>query len=119
MLYRHNMPEEVPGSLCCVRQPPHLSLRSRVLESAASVLQLASMDAHSMAALGFGELLQRWGRGAIRKRFHELSMQVHPDKCNLPQADQASVALHTSSFGHICDQYCSPQAPTGLLKYAL
>ena len=76
---------------------PHLAALFRVLESAASVLQLASIDANNMAALGFDELLQCWGRGAIRKRFHELSMQVHPDKCNLPQADQASAALNITS----------------------
>ena len=57
------------------------------------MLQLASVDAHNMAALGFDELLQGWGRGAVRRRFHELSMQVHPDKCRLPQADQAGAAL--------------------------
>lgn len=79
------------------RQRPHPSLRSRVLESAASVLQLASVGANNMAALGFDELLQGWGRRAIRKRFHELTMQVHPDKCSLPQADQASVALNITS----------------------
>ena len=78
------------------RERPHPSLRSRVLESAASVLQLASVGANNMAALGFDELLQGWGRGAVRKRFHELSMQVHPDKCNLPQADQASAALNVT-----------------------
>ena len=72
----------------------------RALESAASVLQLASVDANNMAALGFDKLLQCWGRGAIRRRFHELSMQVHPDKCSLPQADQVSAALHTSSAEH-------------------
>ena len=61
----------------------------RVLEAAASVLQLASAEAENMAALSFDDLLQSWGRGTIRKRFHELSMQVHPDKCSLPNADQA------------------------------
>ena len=71
-----------------------MSLRFRVLESAASVLQLASMDAHNMAALSFDKLLLGWGRGAVRRRFHELSMQVHPDKCRLPQADQASPSGH-------------------------
>ena len=41
----------------------------RVLESAASVLQLASAGANNMAAPGFDELLQYWGRGAVRRRF--------------------------------------------------
>ena len=59
-----------------------------MLEAAASVLQLASAEADNMVALSLDELLRSWGRGLIRKRFHELSMQVHPDKCSLPGADQ-------------------------------
>lgn len=64
----------------------------RVLEAAASVLQLGSAEAHNMAALSFDDLLQSWGRSIIRRRFHELSMQVHPDKCSLPHADQARIS---------------------------
>ena len=60
-----------------------------MLEAAAGVLQLGSAEADNMAALGLDALLRTWGRGAIRRRFHELSMQVHPDKCSLPDADQA------------------------------
>ena len=63
-----------------------------MLEAAAGVLQLADAEADNMEALTIDELLQSWGRGTIRKRFHELSMQVHPDKCSLPKADQ----VHTS-----------------------
>ena len=76
------------------------------------MLQLASVDANNMAALGFDELLQCWGRGAIRKRFLELSMLVHPDKCNLPQADLASAALHTSSPNALVMSTAPIQAPS-------
>ncbi len=66
-----------------------------MLEEAASVLQLASVETDHMAALSLDALLRSWGRGVIRRRFHELSMQVHPDKCRLPHADQARPCSHS------------------------
>ena len=73
------------------------------------MLQLASAEAENMAALGFNELLQAWGRGTIRKRFHELSMQVHPDKCSLPNADQAR-ALQPSIATKEADGMSAPSS---------
>ena len=74
------------------------------------MLQLASAEAENMAALSFDDLLRSWGRGAIRRRFHELSMQVHPDKCSLPDADQARAfqpirCCHSTLYG-----VCGPTA---------
>lgn len=65
------------------------------------MLQLVSAEADDMAPMSFDELLASWGRGAIRRRFHELSMQAHPDKCSLPQADQ--VRHLNSRDAYICD----------------
>ena len=61
-----------------------------------------------MAALTIDELLQSWGRGTIRKRFHELSMQVHPDKCSLPKADQVHISPVSRSFPDQSDQMAVP-----------
>ena len=79
-----------------------------MLEAAAGVLQLASAEADNMAALTIDELLQSWGRGTIRKRFHELSMQVHPDKCSLPMADQVSISPVSCSLRDQSDRMANP-----------
>ena len=79
-----------------------------MLEAAAGVLQLASAEADNMAALTIDELLQSWGRGTIRKRFHELSMQVHPDKCSLPKADQVHISPVSCSLPDAADQMAFP-----------
>lgn len=64
--------------------------KRRLLEAATAVLDLTALAEHNdgHASEDITVFLQRLGAMAIRRRFRELSVVVHPDKCTLPGAQQ-------------------------------
>jgi hypothetical protein len=81
-----------------------LLLCCRVLRAAAAVLDLLpGGHAGSPAQTGSGSVaelarVERAGSGGVRRRFRELSVAVHPDKCALPGAQKARALQLLASF---------------------
>lgn len=81
--YAHARPACICTSSTC-----YMAHATRLLRTALCILKLLDSPG---AAFGINEVLDRLSRTAVRRRYRELSVAVHPDKCSHAQAKEVGV----------------------------